>query len=188
MPSGRHLSSSLARYVENGEMVQRILEVGPGTGPVTRVIAKRMGPNDQLDLVELNGSFAECLRKEMDGDGFLHKMADRTRVLEMPVEQLDGEKQYDVIISGLPLNNFPVDSVMQILGAFRELVAPGGTISFFEYVAIRRAKALVSGASTRERLRGISRVLGDFLGQHEIRRDGIWTNVPPAWVHHVRVS
>jgi hypothetical protein len=26
-----------------------------------------------------------------------------------------------------------------------------------------------------------------LLADGEIRRDGIWLNVPPAWVHHVRV-
>ena len=24
------------------------------------------------------------------------------------------------------------------------------------------------------------------LDPHEIRRDAVWLNVPPAWVHHVR--
>ena len=40
----------------------------------------------------------------------------------------------------------------------------------------------------RERLRGISRVLESVLGEGEIRRDWVWINVPPAWVHHVRMD
>ena len=70
----------------------------------------------------------------------------------------------------------------------QRLLAPGGILSFFEYVAIRRAKALVTSRSDRERLRGIERVLGDLLSKNEIRRDLVLANVPPAWVHHVRLS
>ncbi|MBN1588874.1 MAG: methyltransferase domain-containing protein [Pirellulales bacterium] len=188
LPSGRRLSAALARHVGHGDRVQRVLEVGPGTGAVTRCIARNLGPNDRLDLVELNTSFAQSLRETLVEDSLLRTVAERTRVLEMAVEELRGETQYDVIISGLPLNNFSVDSVDRILDTFRNLLAPGGTLSFFEYIAIRRMKALVSGASVRERLCGIGLALDDFLDGNEIRRDWIWLNVPPAWVHHVRLS
>ncbi|NLE38687.1 MAG: methyltransferase domain-containing protein [Pirellulaceae bacterium] len=188
LPSGRRLSTALARYVGGNENGQRVLEVGPGTGAVTRHIAPKLGPNDRLDLVELNPSFAESLRMALVNDPVLRTIADRTRVLEMAVEQLPADVRYDVIVSGLPLNNFSVESVRSILDAFRVLLAPNGTLSFFGYIAIRRVKALVSGRDQRERLRGIGRTLGDFLDGNEIRRDWIWLNVPPAWVHHVRLS
>ncbi|HBO45322.1 MAG TPA: phospholipid methyltransferase [Planctomycetaceae bacterium] len=188
LPSGRRLSTALARYVGGDPRGQRVLEVGPGTGAVTRHIAPKLGPNDRLDLVELNPSFAESLRVALANDPVLRTVADRTRVLEMAVEQLPDDTRYDVIVSGLPLNNFSVDAVGSILDTFRVLLAPNGTLSFFGYIAIRRVKALVSGRDQRERLRGIGRTLGDFLDGNEIRRDWIWLNVPPAWVHHVRLS
>ena len=40
----------------------------------------------------------------------------------------------------------------------------------------------------RERLRGIERILHDVLSKGEIRRDLVMANVPPAWVHHVRLK
>ena len=66
------------------------------------------------------------------------------------------------------------------------LLEPGGTLSFFEYIAVRRVKQLVSGRRERDRLRGIGQAMGELLAGGEIRRDGVWLNVPPAWVHHVR--
>jgi phospholipid N-methyltransferase len=99
---------------------------------------------------------------------------------------LPQERKFDVIISGLPLNNFEVAEVEQILGIFERLLAVGGTLSFFEYIAIRRVKAAVSGRAGRKRLRGIGAALGRTLGGREIKRDWVWPNVPPAWVHHVR--
>ena len=53
-------------------------------------------------------------------------------------------------------------------------------------MAVRRLKATVSGKAERTRLRGIGQVVGRLLKEHEIRRDHIWANVPPAYVHHVR--
>jgi hypothetical protein len=80
-----------------------------------------------------------------------------------------------------------VGSVDQILSKLGQLLAPGGTLSFFEYVAVRRAKSLVCSRTDRERLQGIAKVLGNFL-EAEVRRDLVWANVPPAWVHHVRLN
>jgi hypothetical protein len=36
-------------------------------------------------------------------------------------------------------------------------------------------------------LRGVGRALRGMLDGHELRRDAVWLNVPPAWVHHVRI-
>lgn len=187
LPSGRRVSTALARYVGRDGQVQRVLEVGPGTGAVTRSIVQNLGPEDRLDLVELNPSFAALLRNDLAADPAFRAVAGRVRVIEKPVEQLADDLRYDVIVSGLPLNNFSVESVEQILATLRRLLAPGGTLSFFEYIAIRQMKALVSGPSTRKRLRGIAHALDSFLDGNEIHRDAVWLNILPAWVHHVRL-
>jgi phosphatidylethanolamine/phosphatidyl-N-methylethanolamine N-methyltransferase len=188
LPSGRPLGAALARFVGDGRArARRILEVGPGTGSVTRRIVEAMGPDDRLDLVELNETFVQCLRHRLQSDEAFRPLAGRTRLLHCPVEQLPRQRAYDLIISGLPLNNFSVSEVRGILGAFSGLLKPGGTLSFFEYMAIRRLRALLSGRAERSRLRGIGQALGTLLREHEIRRDWIWPNVPPAWVHHVRL-
>ena len=75
----------------------------------------------------------------------------------------------------------------EILAAFRRLLRPGGTLSFFEYIAIRRARSVISGPGERARLRGISRALEGLFAEGRIARDWVWPNLPPAWVHHVRL-
>jgi hypothetical protein len=65
-------------------------------------------------------------------------------------------------------------------------LAAGGTLSFFEYVAVRKAKSLISARSERQRLGEIGRIFEKVLGHHELRRDFVLANVTPAWVHHVR--
>jgi phosphatidylethanolamine/phosphatidyl-N-methylethanolamine N-methyltransferase len=186
LPSGRRLAAALARHVGQGNTAQRVLEVGPGTGAVTRHIVRAMRPDDRLDLVELNGNFVERLRHDFQTDPALQVAAPRTRVLQTAIEELPRDDQYDVVISGLPLNNFSVETVQRILAALASLLTPGGTLSFFEYIAVRRVKMVLGRRSERERLRGVDRALADLLEPHEIHRDWIWANVPPAWVHHVR--
>lgn len=186
-PSGRRLAEKLARYVaETAAGPKRVLEVGPGTGAVTEAILELLGPDDRFDLVELNGTFVEVLRERFEFDPLFRPAADRSRVIHQPVQELPQEPTYDVIVSGLPLNNFPVELVERILKSFRGLLRPGGTLSFFEYMAVRPTRSLIGGSSERRRLRGVGEALDRVLNGYEIHRDGVWLNAPPAWVHHVR--
>jgi phospholipid N-methyltransferase len=206
LPSGRALSSALSRFVRDGggdgeaastrpsspksaagkTSPRRILEVGPGTGAVTAQIIQDMRPDDQLVLVERNDQFVAWLRGRLAESPEFQQAGDRIRLVHAAVEELAEDEPFDLIISGLPLNNFAVDSVKQIFAKLRRLLARSGTLSFFEYVAVRRAKSLVSPAADRARLRGISKIFRDVLNGNEVRRDLVITNVPPAWVHHVR--
>lgn len=187
-PSSRFLSQALARYVgKSPGAAQRLLEVGPGTGAVTSHLVRRLGPADRFDLVELNEQFVRRLGERFAHEPQFKRVAERSHVLHQRLEDLPGKHEYDVIVSGLPLNNFAVADVEQILATMVGLLKPGGVLSFFQYVAIRKARALVSNRHERARLQGISRALDGLLGPHEERRDCIWRNLPPAWVHHVRM-
>ncbi len=188
LPSGRFLARSMARYVGQHAAGDRVLEVGPGTGAVTSRIVRSLGPNDRLDMVELNDEFVRRLNERFATEETFRRAADRCRVLHCPVEELNVDEPYDLVISGLPLNNFSVADVQRLLEAMLRLLKPGGTLTFFQYIAIRPARSLVSGPRERARLRGISEALGRLLGPYEVRRDWIWPNVPPAWVHHVRIG
>jgi phosphatidylethanolamine/phosphatidyl-N-methylethanolamine N-methyltransferase len=188
-PSGRFLGKALARFIRSGEQdgPRRILEVGPGTGAVTAQICRSMRPDDSLDLVELNDDFVRHLNARFDSE--FGAVKSRSRVLHCRVEELHPEHPYDVIVSGLPLNNFAVSDVELILRTLRGFLKPGtGTLSFFEYVAIRRAKSVVGKRADRERLQGISRILRELFREHQFRCDLVLPNLPPAWVHHVRFA
>ena len=146
LPSGRRLGRALARFAaEPADHPRRILEVGPGTGAVTRRLVDVLGPHDRLDLVERNASFVGL----PGAGGFktepaFQAVADRVRVLHCPVEDLSAGQKYHLVVSGLPLNNFAVEDVRRLLAVMTGLLEPGGTLSFFEYVALRRLKQLLS--------------------------------------------
>ncbi|BBO31775.1 class I SAM-dependent methyltransferase [Lacipirellula parvula] len=185
-PSGPKLCRELARYVAGDGKGRRILEVGPGTGVVTDAIINQMGPADTLDIVELNERFVDALRERLETQATWNRVADRIRIHHMPIEQLPADEKFEVIVSGLPFNNFPVELVQSILAHLERLAAPGATLSFFEYVAIRRVKSVVCKRPDRERLTGITRTLSDLFAKRQFRQECVLANVPPAWVHHLR--
>ncbi len=187
LPSGRPLAKALCRFVDDREALgpRQILEVGPGSGAVTARLVQVLRPDDQLTLVEVNDEFVRHLDARFSGEPAFVAAADRCKLLHCRLEDHDAEHRYDRIVSGLPLNNFAADEVRQILDVFQRLAKPGGILSFFEYVAVRRAKRLVSGRSERQRLREIGTLIGG-LADREVRRDCVIWNVTPAWVHHIK--
>jgi phosphatidylethanolamine/phosphatidyl-N-methylethanolamine N-methyltransferase len=189
MPSGRALGRALCRYVGDGPNPQKILEAGPGTGAVTSCIIDRMRHDDELWMVELNPTFASHLRSAFSDKPAFREAAGRCHLIEGSVAQLgplSTDGQFDLIISGLPLNNFSTVDVQDILQAYAKLLKPGGILSVFEYILIRPAKMFVSVGPERERLKGVGEAIEGMLGQREFSREWVWVNVPPAWVHHMR--
>lgn len=190
LPSGGALGRALCKQVRLRPRAKtetlRVLEVGPGTGAVTQHLVDALGPNDSLDLCELNAAFVDVLRRRLVAEPAFAAVAERVRVFHQPVERLATDAKYDCIVSGLPLNNFQVAEVEHLLDLLPNLLAPNGTLSFFQYIGIRKLRSTVSGAADRERLRGIGRIMNGVLERGEFRRDHVWVNVPPAYVHHLR--
>jgi phosphatidylethanolamine/phosphatidyl-N-methylethanolamine N-methyltransferase len=189
IPSGRALGNALCRYVGGGQGPLKILEAGPGTGAVTSCIIDRMRHDDELWMVELNPTFAAHLRSAFNDRPAFREAASRCHLIEGSVAQLgplSKDGQFDLIISGLPLNNFSSEDVQDILQAYAKLLKPGGILSFFQYILIRPAKMFVSGGPERDRLKGVGEAIESVLGEREFAREWVWVNVPPAWVHHIR--
>ena len=189
IPSGRALGSALCRYVGGARGPQKILEAGPGTGAVTGCIIDRMRQDDELWMVELNPTFAAHLRSAFNDKPAFREAASRCHLIEGSVAQLgplSKDGQFDLIISGLPLNNFSSADVKDILQAYATLLKPGGILSFFQYILIRPAKMFVSLGQERDRLKDVGEAIDGVLGEREFAREWVWVNVPPAWVHHIR--
>ena len=143
-----------------GQGPRRILEVGPGTGAVTARLVEVLQPDDHLTLVELNDEFVEHLKGRFATEPSFQAVANRSELVHCRLEELPGDGCYDRIISGLPLNNFAAADVEQILDVFGRLLKAGGVLSFFEYIAIRRVKQVVSGRAERQRLAGDRPIAG----------------------------
>src|SRR5262249_4440190 len=107
----------------------------------------------------------------------------QTRVIHAPLQNVPGERTYDYMISGLPLNNFALTLVEEIFKSYERLLKPHGVLSYFEYLAIRSLKAAVVAAE-RERLMSLGAYLDQKIRAHQVGEDVVLWNVPPAVARH----
>jgi phospholipid N-methyltransferase len=188
LPSGRFLARAIASELRSRDGPIRVLEVGPGTGALTWEIVRYIGSHDHFDAVELNAGFVAALRERFRNDWHFRRVADRTRILHMPVQDLADSHSYDYVISGLPLNSFPVELVHVIFQSFARLIKPGGVLSFFEYLWIRDVRRIFVHRTERRRLIRVGSLIERYLNRYEFRCDTVMVNVPPALVHHLRLD
>lgn len=187
-PSSRFLARAMTRSLADREGPMRVLEVGPGTGAVTREIVRRLPAGAELDLVEINEEFAKLLQKQFEEHPEYIRVADGARVHCLPLQEFKPEQPFDLIISGLPFNNFPPSLVEELIDHCLALLAPGGEMAFFEYMFVRPLRCRLSAAKTRERLSQIESILQARFERHRVRTDWVFVNIPPAWVQHLRVD
>ncbi len=185
-PSSRSLGRAMTgELVRKYKSPMRVLEVGGGTGSITDVIAERLQPKDTLDVFEVDPDFCNLLRRRFGLDRPMGHASPRIQIHNKPIEQISRDVQYDFIISGLPFTNFPPESVREIFEIYREVLKPGGTCSFFEYLFIRGAARLMRGAAERRRAAGVEQVVSEYLQRCCFRRDVVFFNMPPAKVLHI---
>lgn len=202
LPSGRALAKALASAAAPSRRPndsssttstseaggRRILEIGPGTGPVTDFLVRLLGPNDRLELVEINERFVEMLERRFEIEDAWKSARQQVRIRNQSIEDVAEPTGYDVVISSLPLNNFSAEFVRGVLEKYVELSATNGRVTFFEYIAVRPLRRIISGAAERQRLSEIGSAIASFRQRGPARRTAIWANVPPAWVHDVEIS
>lgn len=185
-PSSRFLARAMTGPLSQRTESARILEIGPGTGAVTRRIVRLLKPEDTFDLVELNDGFADIIEQRFAEEDSFQRVAAQSTVHVIPVQEFQPQAPYDYIVSGLPLNNFSGPLVREILASYLRLLAAGGVLSYFEYIYIRSCRRIVSRGDERARLRELDEILGEFLAQYRFSTNWVLPNIPPAWVHHVK--
>lgn len=126
-PSSPFLARAMAEQVDiNSDGY--VIELGGGTGMITRALLKHGVPPDKLITVEFSPQLAEHLRQE-----FPH-----IHVLEGDAGQLDqllGDdiKNIHAIVSGLPLRSLPKQNVRAIKQQIYQLIGDNGLFVQFTY-------------------------------------------------------
>ena len=169
----------------DGNSPVRVLEIGPGTGAVTRTLVRHIREGDRFDLVELNESFVEMLNGRFENEPHWKRAREQSQIHMVPVQEFQTDEPYDFVISGLPLNNFPTDLVEEIFQAYFRLLKPGGVLSYFEYQFVRSIRTRVGKQEERNRLAAIDATMKSYTDRLRFRRDWIFVNLPPAWVQHL---
>jgi phospholipid N-methyltransferase len=188
LPSSRALGRALVSEFRRRPGPAHVIEVGPGTGAVTAEILRQMRPDDRLDIIEINQRFLDYLRCRFEQEPLFRSRKDQVTLIHAPLQEVPGRAVGDYLISGLPLNNFPLALVREVFRAYQRLLKPAGVLSYFEYLGIRQLKGLIAGKRERRHLHVLGRVLDRRLRAYEFRHDNVLVNVPPAVARHLRFT
>lgn len=164
VPSGRLLSAAMARTTL-AEMKGRdghVVELGAGTGEVTKALLAAGIPADRLALVEREPELASFLRRHFVGPQIVE--GDAARLPKILAEQ--GIGSVSAVVSSLPLLSLPAEVVRGIVHGVFEALPRGAALVQFTY-----------GPS-----QPVPRALTQELRLVGARGPRIWRNVPPAVV------
>jgi phosphatidylethanolamine/phosphatidyl-N-methylethanolamine N-methyltransferase len=161
-PSGRFLARTMARYVDT-DIPGPVIELGPGTGPVTEALVERGVDPSRLVLVEFNPVFCRLLRARypqatvVQGDAYSLK-----RLLEGQLRDPAA-----AIVSGLPLLTKPLKARLRLINEAFALMRPEAPFIQFTY-----------SMTTPPIPKGLTNVKTEAS-------ERIWMNLPPArvWIY-----
>jgi phosphatidylethanolamine/phosphatidyl-N-methylethanolamine N-methyltransferase len=164
MPSGRVLARTMARYVDPDSRGP-VIELGPGTGPVTEALVKRGVDPARLVLVEFNPVFCRMLRSRYPAATVVQGDAYRLRhLLETFVREPAA-----AVVSGLPLVTKPLRTRLRLISDALTLLAPKAPFVQFTYAMVPPIPKEYSGVRAES-------------------SELIWMNLPPArvWIYRGR--
>jgi phosphatidylethanolamine/phosphatidyl-N-methylethanolamine N-methyltransferase len=165
-PSSKMLARTMASYVDP-RVPGPVIELGPGTGPVTDALIRRGVAQDRLVLVEFNPDFCKLLARRFPKAAIVQGDAYDIR------ETLDGVlgEPGAAVISSLPLFTKPLEKRLELLEAVQELTHANAPFVQFTYAMVppipKNPRRFSVTASNR-----------------------IWLNLPPArvWVYRRRAE
>ena len=160
-PSGRALARAVAAEVDPS-IPGPIVELGPGTGPVTEALIERGVAPERLILVEYDPEFCTLLRRRFPGatviQGDAYSLGDTLAgIVKEPLA---------AIASCLPLMTRPLSVRVRLLNAAIRMLRPGAP--FVQFTSAMNAP--IPSRQRRYRVTSSPR---------------IWKNLPPArvWVY-----
>ena len=155
-PSSDRLARRMAACVpRSGDGL--VVELGAGTGCVTRALLEHGIRADRLLVVERSPDFVQHLRSRFPSLKVLHGDARRLSDLVPTAVRVDA------IVSSLPLRSLSQDDAWQIVAQWQQVLRRGGCAVQFSYDLRNRLRHEPSGLKQRS-----SHV--------------VWANVPPARV------
>jgi phosphatidylethanolamine/phosphatidyl-N-methylethanolamine N-methyltransferase len=157
-PSSKPLARTMAHYVD---ATGPVIELGPGTGPITDALVERGVKPSRLVLVEFNPTFCHLLRQRYPEATVVQ--ADAYRLRESLGEI--ARHQASAIVSGLPLMTKPLRMRLRLLREALALLQPQAPFVQFTYAVVPPIPKLA--------------------GVKVEASERIWRNMPPArvWVY-----
>lgn len=165
-PSSPALAREIVRLA-NVETAQTVLELGPGTGAFTTVIAQHLAADARFIAIEADPHLAALLQNKMPAVCTIAGSAEHIRRI-MNTYKLPPA---DCIVSGLPWASFESSLQDRILNAAWDALRPGGLFTTFSYV---HAQPLAQAKRFRKKLNQTFTTVE--------KSSIVWKNIPPAFI------
>lgn len=170
LPSSRYLAETMVEWLDLAS-ARAVLEYGPGTGPFTPQILKRLNEGCRFVAIERNADLAEAFMTRLPHARLIQDSVENVRAICTN----EGIDSVDCIVCGLPWAAFPDDLQRRLLDAMMTVLKPGGQFVTFAYLHGLR---LPAGRKFAARLPQYFSEIG--------RSRTVWMNVPPALVYRCR--
>ncbi|MDB5524154.1 MAG: methyltransferase protein [Rhizobium sp.] len=128
MPTSTRMANRMASIIDTGSGLP-VLELGPGTGVITKAILARGVTPENLVSIEYSTSFVQHLRGKYPGVNFINGNAFD---LKESLKDFQDQK-FDCVISGIPLLNFPMHQRVSLIENLLDLMPAGRPIVQFSY-------------------------------------------------------
>ena len=126
-PSSSWLSRTTVRNIDWSK-ANVLVELGAGTGPITRVLAEKAAPGCKVVVLERDADFCRLLRERFENrDGFQIIEGDVRDLASILADR--GIGQADHIVSGLPVPSFQVDLRQALFRVVSQVLKPEGTFN-----------------------------------------------------------
>jgi phospholipid N-methyltransferase len=126
-PSSRFLADMMLKHID-WENAHSVVELGAGTGILTRNIYERKHSNCQVIVFERDQEMRKNLEDLYPTFHFHSNAKDIYKGI-----QLMGVQEVDCVISGLPFANFPEELQDGIMEGVLKSLKPGGLFIAFQY-------------------------------------------------------
>src|SRR5438552_9382882 len=130
MPSSKALVERVADKIDFAR-ARVIAEYGPGEGVHSREIARRMRPDSQLLLFELDPAFSRDLERQFADDPRVHVCNQDAAALPQEMQHR-GIAHCNYILSGIPFSILNIEKKRALLRKTHEALAPGGSFIIYQ--------------------------------------------------------
>ncbi len=147
MPSSKALVERVADKIDF-DRAHVIAEYGPGEGVHSREIARRMRPDCQLLLFELDPAFSRDLQRQFSDDSRVHVINDNAARLPLELRRR-GIGWCDYIVSGIPFSILKIDKKRALLQQTYEALAAGGRFIIYQvksHFSLQESRTSVNNA------------------------------------------
>lgn len=173
--------NELVRFLKEHKGAKRILELGPGEGGTTKVLCQHLGPQDQLDLVEIDPEFCVDLQKKFD-----KKKYPNLKIYCMDVVKFKANQPYDFIICTIPLTMLEPGTLACLQEKIKTWTKSGAYFSYVEYMFLLKARKIFAHGANHTILQQRETLLENFKKRYLVRTEKIFGNLPPTYVHHLK--